>query len=160
MGGLVAFEMARQLDAAGEPVELVALLDTRAPGTQEGDPEAEPERLARRFARDLEALTGEPVTSPPGDLPADLQRLFAIFKDNLRAMYSYAPRAYPGPVTLFLAGEGHGVEGAALAWRTFAGGGVEAHRVPGDHYSLLRRPHVELLAERLRACLDGCPGKE
>ena len=31
LGGLVAFEMARQLEAAGEPVVTVALLDTRAP---------------------------------------------------------------------------------------------------------------------------------
>jgi thioesterase domain-containing protein len=31
---------------------------------------------------------------------------------------------------------------------------VDVHIVPGDHYTMLRRPHVDILAERLTAYLD------
>ena len=34
MGGVIAFEMARQLRAAGEEVELLALVDSYVPGVQ------------------------------------------------------------------------------------------------------------------------------
>src|SRR6202012_3200805 len=58
MGGVVAFEMARQLEAAGETVDLVALIASRAP-VPRGEPR--PERLAGGalvafFAADLARL--------------------------------------------------------------------------------------------------------
>ena len=34
-----------------------------------------------------------------------------------------------------------------------AAGGIELHRVAGDHYTMLRPPHVAALADRLRECL-------
>jgi hypothetical protein len=33
-------------------------------------------------------------------------------------------------------------------------GGVEIHQVPGDHLSMFQEPHVQVLAEKLRACID------
>jgi hypothetical protein len=33
-------------------------------------------------------------------------------------------------------------------------GGVEIHEVPGDHLSMFQEPHVQVLAEKLRACID------
>jgi hypothetical protein len=32
--------------------------------------------------------------------------------------------------------------------------GVEVHEVPGDHLSLLKPPFVQVLAERLAACVE------
>jgi hypothetical protein len=39
--------------------------------------------------------------------------------------------------------------------RALAAQGVEVHEVPGDHYSMVREPHVRVLAERIRARLEG-----
>jgi hypothetical protein len=33
-------------------------------------------------------------------------------------------------------------------------GGVEVIEVPGDHLGLLVEPHVRVLADRLRECID------
>ncbi len=38
-------------------------------------------------------------------------------------------------------------------WRGLARGGVAASTLPGDHYSLLRRPQAERLAAELTALL-------
>ncbi len=38
-------------------------------------------------------------------------------------------------------------------WRALAAG-LEVHTVPGDHITMLAEPHVQVLAERLNACLD------
>jgi amino acid adenylation domain-containing protein len=70
LGGVVAFEMARQLEAAGETVDLVALLDSYAPGAAEKLPDDAPEALGplgdpsgeaglvALFAHDLARLLG------------------------------------------------------------------------------------------------------
>jgi thioesterase domain-containing protein len=33
-------------------------------------------------------------------------------------------------------------------------GGVDIHEVPGDHLGIFEEPHVQVLAEKLRACID------
>ncbi|MET0646544.1 MAG: amino acid adenylation domain-containing protein [Pyrinomonadaceae bacterium] len=198
MGGVIAFEMARQLQARGEQVALLALLDAYAPTGRE--PEYERAALLSMFARDL-GLTSENVSTPfeevallppmaqlrkvwaevrsAGLVPVDMtlvefHKLFEVFKVNANTMRGYVPGEYGGRVTLFRAepirwwsggpdevGGGHhdGSGVARLAdpsngWGALAGGGVEVHEVPGDHYSMLREPHARLLAERLRACFE------
>ena len=32
--------------------------------------------------------------------------------------------------------------------------GVEIHLIPGSHRSVIKEPNVQLLAEKLKACLD------
>jgi thioesterase domain-containing protein len=41
-----------------------------------------------------------------------------------------------------------------MGWDTVAAGGVEVHRIPGMHGKLVKEPHVEALAARLRTCLE------
>jgi amino acid adenylation domain-containing protein len=184
MGGLVAFEMARQLEGAGHEVELVAIIDTPPPAA-EPRPPATDEELVAWFAEDLarllghnvaiaamvpEELHGLPVAEKldrvtqlaheagllPKDFgPAQMRPLFATFAANLQASRAYVRRAYSGNVTLFLSAQTFAVHGPELldGWRRTALGGVEASTLPGDHYSLLRRPEVERLAGELTARL-------
>ncbi len=35
-------------------------------------------------------------------------------------------------------------------WGTLASGGVEVLKAPGDHFTMLRQPHVEVLGRELR----------
>jgi thioesterase domain-containing protein len=39
-------------------------------------------------------------------------------------------------------------------WGPFAAGPVAVHWVPGDHITMMTKPHVQVLAERLKACLN------
>ncbi|HSS77466.1 MAG TPA: hypothetical protein VLV54_12060, partial [Thermoanaerobaculia bacterium] len=85
--------------------------------------------------------------------PAEIRPLFATFAANFQASRAYARRPYSGNVALFLSSQTFDAYGPEIldGWRRAALGGVEASTLPGDHYSLLRRPQVERLAGELTA---------
>ncbi|MET0625041.1 MAG: thioesterase domain-containing protein, partial [Pyrinomonadaceae bacterium] len=182
MGGVVAFEMARQLEAAGERTALLALLDTDAPGTEGETVPSDEDALLLGFAHDLglavdrldlDGLGGLDSearlarlwerASAAGLLPpevglADVRTLLDVFKANVRAREAYAPSAYGGEVTLFAASErGAGPE-AAGGWLRWARAGVELVSTPGAHYTMLRGPHALALAELVGARLRRADG--
>lgn len=179
MGGMVAFEMARRLAAAGERVGMVALIDADfARPEDERDDEAV---LVRMFAGSLRlALTAAEAAAlaqldeearlrvllarargagvlPPDAPPEEMRGMYDVFRGNVRAMWSYAPGPYAGAVHLFTAA---GVPGrpADLGWGRWAPG-VVIHPVPGDHFTLVRPPSVEVLAARLAALLRSAEGE-
>jgi amino acid adenylation domain-containing protein len=182
LGGAVAYEMARQLAAAGEAVELLAMFDAPPPGAAAGWEEEELELMAW-FARDLAALSGRPIAVSGADLaavpagdrlrqvvlaaqaahvlppdlgPAEAARLFAVFRTTQRALRAYTPGRYDGRVLLVLAGAPPGAEdeppAVVTAWRSLATS-VEVEWVPGDHYSLVRPPRAAHLARLIAARL-------
>jgi thioesterase domain-containing protein len=182
MGGLVAFEMARQLEGEGEEVDLVALIDTLPPAVEPALSPVTEEELLAWFALDLaRLLRPEGEIAPeelrrlaaPGTLdqvarlahaagllpedfgPAQMRPLFETFAANLRASRAFARRSYSGSVSLFVSAETFSVHGPELldGWAGSALGGAETSLLPGDHYGLLRQPHVERLAEELTARL-------
>jgi amino acid adenylation domain-containing protein len=136
MGGMIAWEMAQRLAAAGEEVPLLALFDTFGPGQL-------PEQ----------AEDG----GPPGDAePEERQRLRAVIRANVGAMHAYEPRPYPGKVVFFRADDrGSDPPHPERPWIELARGGTEIYPVPGDHVSLHARPHVATVALRLAHCLEG-----
>jgi amino acid adenylation domain-containing protein len=179
MGGLVAFEMARQLKAEGQEPELLALIDTLPPETATAP--ATDEELVASFAQDMARLLGFSVGISPeelrslpeqeklahvvrlghtaGLLPADfglaqIEPLFATFAANLQASRAYAPEPYTGRLTLWVSEATAASYATALdAWTRLAPAGLDRTILPGDHYSLLRRPEVERLARELTAQL-------
>jgi thioesterase domain-containing protein len=82
--------------------------------------------------------------------------LFELYVLHCRLTLEYEPRAYPYKINLFKATDLRGARArdATQGWRMLAAGGVDVHRVPGDHMSLLRQPHVQVLAAKLAACLE------
>jgi len=183
MGGVVAFEMARQLAARGEEVERLVVLDVFAPGRGlGGDGRAVDEETLRAwFARDLAGLLGKPLpqemgTLPAGAplpeafaraqqlglLPADLDlaaaaRRFEVFRANLRLIERYTAHSYPGSIQLFRAAGSHFDDPAdsTLGWAALAAGGVGLQRLPGNHWAILRSPAVEAVAAALSGELAG-----
>ncbi|MEO6191435.1 MAG: amino acid adenylation domain-containing protein, partial [Thermoanaerobaculia bacterium] len=182
MGGLVAFAMARQLAAEGQAPELLALIDTLPPEPPEtATAPATDEELVASFAQDMARLLGsnagispEELRSLPeqgklahvvrlghtaGLLPADfglaqIEPLFATFAANLQASRAYAPEPYTGRLTLWVSEATAASCAAALdAWSRLVPAGLDRTILPGDHYSLLRRPEVERLARELTAQL-------
>jgi amino acid adenylation domain-containing protein len=182
LGGLIAFEMARQLAGAGQEVDLVALIDTLPPAAEPGPPATDGELVAW-FAQDLARLLGHDAAVVPeelleelpareklervarlahatGLLPEDfgvaqLEPMLATFAANLQAGRAFVRRPYAGRVALYLS-EGtlaeHGPE-VLDGWERSALGGVEVSTLPGDHYGLLRGPQVARLAGELTARL-------
>jgi len=146
MGGTIAWEMARQRWQAGNAVPLVALIDPAAPVNRPPREGAAAEReLHRLFAHEMGA--GLPSAPLPED---EHERRFQAFGRRLRALQAHTPLGYGGPVALFTAAGRRGGAVATAAWLALAGGAVAVEKVPGDHYSLLRPPHVATLAARLR----------
>jgi amino acid adenylation domain-containing protein len=179
MGGVVAFEMAQQLRAQGQRVGLLALFDARIPTADEefGDDEFEARLLIdfiRYFGLALDprdALARLPKhellervfehAKRAGLMPPDIevshaQPFIELCKADFRATRNYILRRYPGRLALFKAGEdlGASASDATLGWSEWAAGGVDLYVVPGNHATMVYEPHVIVLAEKLRACLD------
>jgi thioesterase domain-containing protein len=185
-GGVVAFEMARQLHDQGHPVALLAMFDSRVPtGHASGLDDA---ALIAALLDTLGRLAGADVSIRAADLrameqearllrlldearrcgaaPADLTleqaaRLFAVYRAGRHALLRYWPGLYAGRVTLFQAEtplpahvDEDGGGDIAAGWRPLAGGGLDMHRVPGDHVTMVTPPNVEMLAAALRKCVE------
>src|SRR5262249_13370742 len=77
-----------------------------------------------------------------------------VFQVNIRATRAYVPAPSPRRVVLYRARE----LAASVAyepkysWRDLTAE-VEEHRLPGDHYTMLREPNVQVLADYLGASL-------
>jgi len=179
MGGLVAFEMAQQLHAQGQSVDLLALLDARItpPDEKVADADFEAMLLAdfvRYFSLSLDlanSLSQLPrdevlnhvleLAQGAGLVPPDVEvsqahRFVELLKSDFQATRNYALQLYPGRVTLFKASEE--LAGTSpdptLGWSQWAHAGVEVYVVPGNHANMVYEPHVGVLAEKLRDCLN------
>lgn len=84
-------------------------------------------------------------------LPAALKNIEEI---NFAAVKDYLPQTYSGDVTLFLATDLTADYDLRDGWRELVGGRIEAHEITGNHINIIKEPHVGLLAEKLRACLE------
>ncbi|EDN72593.1 Non-ribosomal peptide synthetase [Beggiatoa sp. SS] len=87
-----------------------------------------------------------------------------IKADELAFLRYVPPVGYPNRITLFKTSEVYQDElgmldeeipnDPAWGWRRLSSEPVEVHRVAGDHSTMLTEPHVQVLAEKLRDCLD------
>jgi thioesterase domain-containing protein/acyl carrier protein len=179
-GGLVAFEIARQLRSEGLEVACVALLDARLPlpggGEKDddaallagisGNPPSIPVDELRGLATDRQLALALERLKRANAVPRALEaawfrRYFEVYKANHHAALAYEPKPYPGKVTLFrAAGQGGGAS-ATLAtsdgwhqdWGALAAA-VEVYQTPGSHEDIVKKPHVRALAKLLRLCLE------
>jgi amino acid adenylation domain-containing protein len=101
----------------------------------------------------------------------EFRRLFDIFKINANTTRRYRPGEFDGRITLFCPEDdveeiiftndpkyvAWKEERARLdptkGWGPLATEGVERFTIPGNHYSMLHEPNVQVLAEQLRNCI-------
>lgn len=85
-----------------------------------------------------------------------VQRVIGVIKANSEALIQYQPKPYTGKITLFNGDPLFGInaQNSIAGWLNLAQGGTEVYQIPGHHFSVLRHPHVEVLAKKLNACLD------
>jgi thioesterase domain-containing protein len=112
--------------------------------------------LGKRGSRILSSDSSKPEL---GDL-FDVNRLppeyVKMMESNLRALREYAPKRYPGRLTLFRACTRpllHS-QGADLGWNEWVTGGVDIVSIPGHHASILKEPSVQVLASNLQSAID------
>ena len=143
-GGLVAFEMARRLRAAGQDVALLAILDSFPPDPPR-HPAPEPRPLARRVRAGIGlAATGWATTPGTGNY----WRFYDLTSFIGR---HYRSRPYPGRTVVLVADSPEKADRAA--WAEHLSGDWELVEVAGDHLSMLREPHVNEVAQALRHSL-------
>jgi thioesterase domain-containing protein/acyl carrier protein len=177
-GGVIAFEIAQQLVKQGEKVDLLAFFDTIRPGAYKPHPlrtrlfwhlkrlskqglkyglERIHEKLKNIGFKQLEN-TNDTILAKGQIMPVPQNNEHAAMRDLFgRACENYQPTAYPGRITIFMANDredsgAYYVE-PGLGWASLASD-VEIHEVPGDHLSILKEPHVEILGKRLTMCIE------
>jgi thioesterase domain-containing protein/acyl carrier protein len=180
IGGLIAFEMSRQLQARGDQVSLLALFDTVVPR-----PDRQPETLDHiQLLGDFARVTGLSLehldisedelsqldrdaqlnlifeqAQRSGLLPLDsninwVRYLFKVFLANVNAACRYLPTTYSDRVTLFRAAE-RMTPGLPDhdGWKELSDE-VEVRVIPGDHFTMLSGTNVEILAQQLKDCIE------
>jgi amino acid adenylation domain-containing protein/non-ribosomal peptide synthase protein (TIGR01720 family) len=171
-GGLVAARMAARLERAGAPVAGVVLLDSWLPHLQ-GPPPSEEEvlmLLAReqgialppgglRGLDHLAALAAEQGVWPAADALVHLRRAHRVYQAHLRATAACRLERICAPIVLVRPEQAEPAVAAQVAaeptggWSALSEAPVEVLCAPGDHFTLLRPPHVGALADLLRARL-------
>lgn len=179
MGGLVAYEMAQQLHELGEPVAMLALLDTLPPRAKlytrfvdtsklRDSPHSNAEsssgfesvrRVLPVVAHDVRTVSMRHLFGAMWrsceifgmDVPRFLHRPIAA---NLLAIRSYRMKRYIGDAVLFKATP-YKWEKSNLhdGWRNMLGGLLEVHPTSGQHHEILEEPHAAHLAKILLRCL-------
>lgn len=177
-GRIVALLALLDIDAprAGEAVadfdqarELVRLVNGMARVNKQAPPVSydelrhlEPDEQAKFV---LERLKQADLAPPDMD-PARLLPLMRLRINTLHAKHHYVPQIYPGRITLFRAsewqpedssyedGDRSRADDPALGWSALSSQAVNVHVVPGTHETIVEEPHVQTLADRLRACLE------
>jgi thioesterase domain-containing protein len=159
-GGAVALEMALQLEARGEPVARLLALDSMPPPLALAAPGhvaaagADPERSAlERHGRQVFETVVERARSNHAQLPTAIaQHLGGMLKLHIDAAIAYRARRLRAPVHVLCTGGSADV--LMAGWAAIAGGGVAAEEVPGDTFSMLASPHVEVVGRTLGAALE------
>ena len=181
-GGMVAFEMAQQLERQGEQTALLAMLDTDPIGwlrllSRRAAWRQQAVFLSLRIRQHLASLGGRTLADKfdylrekaaykkrrldtwrwqmkrlagTSESASMTETLWDVEELNYLAARRYVPQPYPGVVTFFAASEEVSIIENECGWRTLAGGGLEVIQIPGNHQSMIREPHVRLLAERLK----------
>jgi thioesterase domain-containing protein len=174
-GGLVAYEIAQQLTASGEIVELVALVDTLLPnsyGQSFGDravriisysPSKFFQRLKYKLTTKLNKesikykltlafkkwIHGATYYRPDS---FDVETIYTV-------MRAYRRTAYSGKVIFFKAMENptlpEGFHAASeIQWKGLVGQGLEIEQVSCDHATIMKGRNVAQIVDKIRAAMD------
>ncbi len=178
IGGVIAFEVARQLKEQGETLGVLALLDSGLlPGSESMQGEDFLPLITALFpaeeAMTLDDLRQQSVedqlkyfvqrAAQAGIVPAGFDQLsahiFQVFQANVKAVHEYLPQAYPDSFVLFRpqdqAKTGELFDDPVLGWREYATA-IEVLPVPGDHAHMLQEPAVSQIAGRSKKECNEC----
>jgi thioesterase domain-containing protein len=175
-GGLVAYEMARQLLAEDQEVGFVGLIDTEHPDIGADDPvHADTEILLgflqsrheidadtlRRLQAASTLQEGVQEAQRAGLLPPDVQldevqRLVGIYRGQRAAMQAYRPQRTAAAVHLYTAADQPGQD-PHRGWQGLLGPLLQLRPIGGTHQSIVLDPHAAELARAITTALEQLP---
>ena len=170
LGVIIAHEMARQLNLMGKKVALLLQFD-QGPYIDYEPPADTAEMLANMFVRYfkidpdyLRSLDEEEQFKvvikkakkhrviPKFVRLADFKRYILVNETQIMAWKNYQIEPYPGKMILFRSEENKGVHDPSLGWKNWVNE-IEIIDVPGNHITMIQKPHVQELARKLSKTL-------
>jgi amino acid adenylation domain-containing protein len=134
--------------------------------------ELEPLKGDERLDYVLKRARSKNILPPDIDVPR-ARAFLKLYKTNNRAMSKYIAQVYPGTVTLFKTAKNIEIPSSGdaalseemlkiikmeqdptMGWGGLAASGVRVIDVPGNHQTMVNRPHVETLALKIKDCLN------
>jgi amino acid adenylation domain-containing protein len=103
---------------------------------------------------------------PPNAETTQLKNLVQVYKNSCLCLVDYVPKqSYPAKITLLRANEdlpynpdsdlySLNLQDSALGWSEFSTEPVDIRFVLGNHVTIMAEPHVQVLAERLKDCIQ------
>ena len=161
-GGIIAFEMAQQLQTQGQKVALLALIEPPSPQTPGL-------RTYINFVVSILRRIGQRFVYHSNnflDLDSSERGAYTHLKfkliANLWAMKRYAPQPYPGSTHLFLTSESLRLTyNPQFGWRDLSAGGAKIYEIPGTHNAItgangtkIDEAHMQALGKQLQACIE------
>jgi amino acid adenylation domain-containing protein len=103
---------------------------------------------------------------PPNAKTTQLENIVQAYKTSCLCLVDYLPKQiYPSKITILRANEdlpddpnrelvAECSEDLSLGWSEFSTEAVDIHFVLGNHVTIMVEPHVQVLAEELKVCLE------
>ncbi|PNJ93032.1 acyl-CoA synthetase [Cylindrospermopsis raciborskii C04] len=180
-GGVVAYEMARQLEKQGEKVSFLAMLDTCRPGYAQRLSFLQ--RIPLHLRNIIKGGSRYFATKVLGwskhaqhylkyylRVAFELEQKFfnskhnhkyiTIMDANTQALREYKFPIYSGKATLLRTEDEHRGNHLGMkydhqfGWGDIVTGELDVYHVPGSHLSLLDEPYVGVVAKKLQECLE------
>jgi amino acid adenylation domain-containing protein len=172
-GGIVAFDIARQLTEQGEKIAFLGLIDIRCPVIAELDTpfrewiEIQLDRMRKMTIKEqfdylIEKLFypksqvyRDEVVATLSDLDLFTPELVKVLDCNVQAVKEYQPQIFAGRATLFWSEyqDWYIKKHPTLGWGDLIADHLDLQRIPGNHITLMREPHVQVLAEKLSSSI-------
>ncbi|MEU9701159.1 amino acid adenylation domain-containing protein [Streptomyces sp. NPDC047981] len=179
-GGANAFAVASELEKDGAEVSVV-MMDAHAPAVVAPGSEPDPAEIVEAIAANLQWDYGDrlkpldelrtmsteehldyllDIARASGYVPPDAGReqirdVHTLWVANLRLMWNFRPAPVKGRVTLLRAAEE--TWDLASTWRDLTGQSFDVRAVPGNHYTMMREPHIQGVAAALNEVLNTAP---
>jgi acyl-coenzyme A synthetase/AMP-(fatty) acid ligase/thioesterase domain-containing protein len=144
-GGLVALEMAHQLRASGEDVDLLVVLDSFPPEPSL-HPKPDPGRSVKRRLRDGAGLLATGIVATPG-----LGQYWRFHRQSMLLSRLYRCPRWEGRTLLVVADSPEREQRAS--WGPHLSGEWEQLDVGGDHLSMMREPWAGQIGEAVSRML-------
>jgi thioesterase domain-containing protein len=175
--------MATQLLRHGEQIDMLAMIDSPAPFNSKQTIEIDDVKILVDFAIDMAHSAGKNLSGSVEQLqgltldeqlnyfleqarivnlvPLDfeleqLRCLLKIFQNNVLALQSYVPQVYPNQIVYLQASDevSNDLHNPILSWNELSREPIEIITIPGNHYTIITKPNIQLLAEHLNAFVN------
>ncbi|MFD3872116.1 amino acid adenylation domain-containing protein [Streptomyces sp. NPDC058623] len=175
-GGANAYAVAAELERTGERVSVI-MMDANAPAVVPKGTEPDRADIVEAVAANLQWDYGDRLKSaeelrgmtqdehldhllelarasdylPPDAGREQIASVLELWEANLRLLWNFRPDPVNGRVTLIRAAEE--THDPAGSWRELTGRDIDVRTVEGNHYTMMRHPHVKGVASVLNEVL-------